>query len=220
MSCTEADSASRKVSRVGFCHSSGRAVNGSRPSQSDFAARLRFLGLPGGSSCIHTKIAFVPCGSTSSWASASPDHPAAGVSEEERAQDLAPRVRAATRPARRPRKAPEVFPGAEGARRRARSVHRSDDQVAGLSLKGIAVRLASRASSAGVGARRWSSPGVRAPKAKQSAVCRLVHACGQHAGSGRGGRRVSGLLVQAEESSARPRRIRIHEAHARRPGKL
>jgi hypothetical protein len=31
----------------------------------------RFLGLPGGSSCTHTKTGFEPCSCTSSWASAS-----------------------------------------------------------------------------------------------------------------------------------------------------
>jgi len=31
----------------------------------------RFLGLPGGSSCIHTRTGFEPCSCTSSWASAS-----------------------------------------------------------------------------------------------------------------------------------------------------
>lgn len=76
--------------------------------------------------------------------------------EYEQSHDLAARLCA---PA-------EVLQGPEGTGRRAlpraRTLHRSDDQISGLSLEVIAVRVDSRAASAGARGGRWSISGTGA----------------------------------------------------------
>ena len=98
---------------------------------------------------------------------------------------------------------PAVLAVAQGAGRRALPrawpLHRSDDQVAGLSLEVIAVRVAPRALPAGACASHWS---IRGTGAHSQAICRqrLVHASSNRAGGGLGAGRVSRL-----QSAAMPR---------------